>query len=127
VPEPDGPGRHALIGIGGGAALHAFELARAALQSAQPMLERGRVDHFALHVADRETFERLRAHLVARGVSDGTVTEFGIVRVLTLTDPDGHAVELAHWDGGADPADLDFSRATDAELIARRPSRQRIP
>ncbi|MBV9914905.1 MAG: hypothetical protein JO153_00260 [Solirubrobacterales bacterium] len=127
MPEPDGPGRHALIGIGGGAALHAFELARAALQSAQPMLERGRVDHFALHVADRETFERLRAHLVARGVSDGTVTEFGIVRVLTLTDPDGHAVELAHWDGGVDPADLDFSRATDAELIARRPSRQRIP
>lgn len=28
VPEPDGPGRHALIGIGGGTALHAFELAR---------------------------------------------------------------------------------------------------
>jgi catechol 2,3-dioxygenase-like lactoylglutathione lyase family enzyme len=120
VPEPDGPGRHALIGIGGGAVLHAFELARVALSPARPMFERGRIDHFALHVAELKLFERLRSHLLARGLRNGTVTDFGIVRVLTFTDPDGHAAELTHWVGGADPGDLDMSRASDAELIARR-------
>jgi hypothetical protein len=29
-------------------------------------------------------------------------------------------VELAHWVGGGDPAQLDMSKATDDELLARR-------
>jgi catechol 2,3-dioxygenase-like lactoylglutathione lyase family enzyme len=120
VPAPDGPGRHALIDIGGGAVLHAFELARIPPEPARPMFGRGRIDHFALQIAGEETFSRLRAELSARGVTDGTVTDFGVVRVLTFTDPDGHAVELAHWVGGTDPARLDMSRASDDELIARR-------
>lgn len=28
IPEPEGPGRHALIAIGAGASLHAFEFSR---------------------------------------------------------------------------------------------------
>ncbi|MBV9049366.1 MAG: VOC family protein [Solirubrobacterales bacterium] len=127
VREPDGPGRHALIGIGGGAALHAFQLTRAAVPPARAIFERGRIDHFALNVNELETFERLRSELLARGVSHGRVTDFGIVRVLTFADPDGHAVELAHWVGGHDPVHLDMSRASDAELIARRPARDRTP
>lgn len=83
------------------------------------MFERGRIDHFALNVTEVETFERLRSDLLARGVSDGSVTDFGIVRVLTFTDPDGHAVELAQWVGAPEPVDLDMSRASDAEPIAR--------
>lgn len=83
--------------------------------TARPMLERGRIDHFALGAVDAETFERLRADLVARGHTDGAVTDFGVMRVLTFNDPDGHAVELAHWVGGVDPTDLDMSRATDDE------------
>lgn len=120
VPEPDGPGRHALIGIGGGAVLHAFELARSAPPAARPIFERGRIEHFGVNVAGEETFARLRAELLERGVTDGAVTDFGIVRVLTFTDPDGHPVELAHWVDGTDPAGLDMSRASDDELIARR-------
>lgn len=42
------------------------------------------------------------------------------MRVLTFTDPDGHAVELAHWVGGVDPGDLDMTRATDDEWTALR-------
>jgi catechol 2,3-dioxygenase-like lactoylglutathione lyase family enzyme len=118
VPRPDGPGRHALIGIGAGAALHPFELSRTAPPPAQPMFQLGRIDHFALQVADAETFEQLRTTLLARGATDGTVTDFGVMRVLTSNDPDGHTVELAHWVGG-DPGDLDMSRASDDELFAR--------
>lgn len=120
VPEPDGPGRHALIGIGGEAVLHAFELERVPVQEALPMFQRGRIDHFALNVADAATFERLRADLRARGITNGAVTDFRIVRVLTFTDPDGHTVELAHWVGAGDPAEVDMSQASDDELIARR-------
>ena len=120
VPEPDGPGRHALIAIGAGAALHAFELSRTQPPRAQPMFGRGRIDHFALQAADPEMFERLRAVLIARSVTDGSVTDFGVVRVLTFTDPDGHAVELAHWIGATDPMEVDMTRASDDRLIASR-------
>ncbi len=120
VPEPDGPGRHALIAIGGPAVIHAFELAHVGVPRARPMFERGRIDHFALQVPDTEVFERLRAELLKRGATDGTITDFGIVRVMTFTDPDRHTVELAHWAGSADPHELDMSRASDGELIARR-------
>jgi catechol 2,3-dioxygenase-like lactoylglutathione lyase family enzyme len=80
------------------------------------MFERGRIDHFALHVADAQTFARLREDLLARGATDGTVTDFGVTRVLTFVDPDGHTVELAHWVGATDPSELDMSRATDEEI-----------
>ena len=120
VPEPEGPGRHALITVGGGATLHAFELSRTQPPPARPMFHRGRIDHFALNVGDADTFELLRDELLARGLTDGTVTDFGVMRVLTFVDPDGHSVELAHWVGANDPAELDMARATDEEIIARR-------
>lgn len=120
LPEPEGPGRHALIGIGANATLHPFELTQVEIPPARRMFDRGRIDHFALDVPDAETFDRVREDLVARGASDGRVTDFGVVRVLSFSDPDGHEVELAHWVGGATPEQLDMSRASDDELIARR-------
>ena len=75
---------------------------------------------FALNVSDAETFEQLRRELLSRGNTDGTVTDFGVMRVLTLEDPDGHSVELAHWVGGVDPSDIDMSIATDAQRTAQR-------
>jgi hypothetical protein len=109
-----------LISIGVGASLHAFEFLRIAPPPAAPMFQRGRVDHFALNVRDGETFEQLRTKLFARGSTDGTVTDFGVMRVLTFTDPDGHAVELAHWVGGHDPSEIDTSMATNEERRAQR-------
>ena len=120
VPEPEGPGRHALIAVGGSAALHAFELEMQQTPDPAPMFSRGRIDHFALHVADAETFDRLRSVLVERGATDGRVTDFGVTRVLSFHDPDGHVVELADWVGGSRPLEIDSAKATDAELIARR-------
>jgi catechol 2,3-dioxygenase-like lactoylglutathione lyase family enzyme len=120
IPEPEGPGRHALISIGCGATLHAFEFAKIPTPPERPTFQRGRIDHFALNLADMETFERLRLALVERGASDGVVTDFGIMRVLSFTDPDGHTLELAHWVGGEDPTQLDATQATDAERTAQR-------
>jgi catechol 2,3-dioxygenase-like lactoylglutathione lyase family enzyme len=127
VPEPDGPGRHALITLGGGATLHPFELSPTPPPPASPMFQRGRIDHFALNAADADTFAQLRDKLLARKLTDGEVTDFGVLRVLTFTDPDGHAVELAHWVGARDPEDLDMARATDEEIIARRAAANSAP
>jgi hypothetical protein len=109
-----------LISIGAGASLHAFEFSRIPPPPTAPMFQRGRIDHFALNVRDAETFEQLRTKPLARGSTDGTVTDFGVMRVLTFTDPDGHAVELAHWVGGFDPSEIDASMATDEERSAQR-------
>ena len=49
-----------------------------------------------------------------------TVTDFGVMRVLNFTDPDGLDVEIAHWVGGSGPTEVDMSRATDKELLRRR-------
>jgi catechol 2,3-dioxygenase-like lactoylglutathione lyase family enzyme len=125
VPEPEGPGRHALIAVGGSAALHVFELEKQRAPEPAPMFSRGRIDHFALHVADTEAFDRLRSVLIERGVTDGRVTDFGVTRVLSFQDPDGHVVELADWVGGASPLEIDSARATDDELIARRTQTRR--
>lgn len=123
LPVPKHNGRHALIEIGRGATLHPFELPRIEPPQPQPMFARGRTDHFALNAPDAETFESLRSRLLERGVTDGEMTDFGVLRVLTFTDPDGHTVELAHWVGGADPASLDMSQASDDDLIKRQQER----
>lgn len=51
--------------------------------------------------------------------SNGEITDFGVVRVLSLKDPDGHIVELGEWVGGDNPADLDMSRASDQALFVK--------
>jgi hypothetical protein len=79
------------------------------------MFDRGRIDHLALSAADTEAFERRRADRLARGCTYGTVTDLGVMRILTFTDPDSRTVELAHWVGGADPTSRAMSRATDDE------------
>lgn len=120
IPALEGPGRHALIAIGSGACLHVFEFAQVPTPAAAPMFARGRIDHVALGAPDAEEFERLRTDLLARGRTDGTVTDFGVMRVLTFLDPDEHPTELAHWVGGIDPGELDMSRATDDERTSQR-------
>jgi catechol 2,3-dioxygenase-like lactoylglutathione lyase family enzyme len=121
LPVPQLNGRHALIDVGGGTVLHPFEIPGSGQPGpGQPMFGRGRLDHFALQAPDNETFESLRERLVARGVSDGAITDFGVMRVLTFMDPDGLDVEIAHWVGGTDPAEIDMARATDEALFRGR-------
>lgn len=99
--EEDGM-RHAMLDLGNGAGLHAFELVGNPHATALPTIfERGHLDHLALNVADVETLLELRRRLVDVGASDGTITDFGIVWSVSFVDPDGLDAEIALWRDGA--------------------------
>ena len=53
------------------------------------MFGRGRIDHLGLQAASIEAFNIIRDRLVARGCTDGFVTDFGPVLSLFFRDPDG--------------------------------------
>ena len=94
--------RHAFVDIGGGAVLHPFELPdNPDGHGRAGMFGRGHLDHFAINVPDEDTLQTLRERLVSAGASDGMLTDFGVVRTVFFTDPDGHEVEIAAWAGGA--------------------------
>jgi catechol 2,3-dioxygenase-like lactoylglutathione lyase family enzyme len=59
-----------------------------------PMFGRGPIDHFGLQAASLEAFEAIRDRLVARGASDGFVTDFGPVLSIFFRDPDGREGEV---------------------------------
>lgn len=93
--------RHALLDLGGGFALHPFFLGENPPAAERTeIFRRGHLDHVALKVDDLDTFETLRHRLVERGASDGTITDFGSVRTITYTDPDGWEGEIARWQAG---------------------------
>ena len=54
-----------------------------------PMFGRGRIDHLGLQAASVEAFDTIRDRLMAKGASDGFVTDFGPVLSLFFRDPDG--------------------------------------
>jgi catechol 2,3-dioxygenase-like lactoylglutathione lyase family enzyme len=54
-----------------------------------PMFGRGRLDHMGLHAASLDAFDTIRDRLMARGATDGFVTDFGPILSLFFTDPDG--------------------------------------
>ena len=59
-----------------------------------PMFGRGRLDHLALQAGSLEAFDEIRARLMARGASDGFVTDFGPILSLFFRDPDGLEAEV---------------------------------
>jgi catechol 2,3-dioxygenase-like lactoylglutathione lyase family enzyme len=89
--SPDGEGmRLSFIDVGAGRELNVFEIDgndEAGRQT--PMFGRGRIDHLGLQATSVEAFEVIRDRLVARGASDGFVTDFGPVLSLFFRDPDG--------------------------------------
>lgn len=108
----EGPVRHALIDVGGGTTLHPFQFdGRTADGPHGDMFERGHLDHVSLDVADEETFSLLRERLVESGASDGTMTDFGVVRTVAFRDPDGWWGEIAIWSDG-EPLPLDRAVVT---------------
>lgn len=59
------------------------------------LLQKGlRLDHFTVAVDSQETFDTIKARLMERGASDGTMTPFGDASLLPYTDPDGHRMEV---------------------------------
>jgi catechol 2,3-dioxygenase-like lactoylglutathione lyase family enzyme len=93
--------RHAVLDVGNAAALHAFEQpANPDAVGGRPLFGRGHLDHFGVNVADAETFEAVRERLVDAGASDGTITDFGVLRSVSFVDPDGCDSEVALWQDG---------------------------
>jgi hypothetical protein len=88
------------------------------------MFDRGHLDHVALNVGDYETFEMLRRRLVAAGVTDGMVTDFGNVRTIWFRDPDGGEGEIAQWQRGAP---LTFAERRQYHVATSQRRRARAP
>ena len=84
-----------VVWVGPTAELNVFELAGSAEHERQvPMFGRGRLDHLALEAASIEAFGEIRDRLLARGASDGFVTDFGPVLSVFFRDPDGLEAEV---------------------------------
>lgn len=90
--------RHAAVDVGAGAALHVFAAPDNPHAAASPeMFNRGHIDHLAINVEDEAALYEAGRRLVARGASDGMVTDFGMLRSIHFRDPDGLDAEVALW------------------------------
>jgi len=89
--ESPGPGmRLSFIDVGPHTELNVFQVdgnAEAARHT--PMFGRGPLDHMGLHAASLDAFDTIRERLMARGATDGFVTDFGPILSLFFVDPDG--------------------------------------
>ena len=94
VDEQDGF-KLTIVHVGATSELNVFELGGNTEHERQvPMFGRGRLDHLALHAASLESFDEIRDRLMARGASDGFVTDFGPGLSLFFVDPDGLEAEV---------------------------------
>ena len=94
--------RHAMILVGPGSGVHAFEVDPARMPDGpQPMFERGRLDHIAITATDADAFEELRRRAIATG-SDCDVVDYGAIVAFNVEDPDGGEVEICYFKPGVD-------------------------
>ena len=93
---PEGPDvRLTFIDVGPFSELNVFEIKGNTEADRQtPMFGRGRIDHLALQAGSLTAFETIRDRLMARGASDGFVTDFGPMLSVFFRDPDGLECEL---------------------------------
>ncbi len=106
LPEaPEGPDvRLSFIDVGPFSELNVFEIEDNTEADRQtPMFERGRIDHLALQAGSVEEFETIRDRMIARGASDGFVTDFGPILSLFFRDPDGLECEVCVTNPDAKP------------------------
>ena len=83
-------GRLSFIDIGPTHELNVFEIdGNTEAQRQKPMFGRGRIDHIGLLAASLDAFDTIRERLIARGATDGFVTDFGPIFSLFFVDPDG--------------------------------------
>jgi catechol 2,3-dioxygenase-like lactoylglutathione lyase family enzyme len=82
--------RLSLIMVGPSVSLNVFQFEGNTEADKQvPMFGRGRLDHFGLEAASHEAFDTIRDRLIAKGASDGFVTDFGRELSVFFRDPDG--------------------------------------
>ena len=92
-PHPDA--RLSLIDIGPHHELNVFEIAGNDEATRQtPMFGRGRIDHIGLMADSVAAFREIRSRLMARGATDGFVTNLGRILSVFFTDPDGLECEV---------------------------------
>ena len=93
-----------IVSVGPSASFNVFEMAgNTESQRQVPMFGRGRLDHLALHAASLEAFDEIRNRLIARGSTDGFVTDFGDVLSVFFRDPDGLEAEVCIGNPDAKP------------------------
>ena len=96
--------RLSFVDIGPSTELNVFEVPENSEAERQtPMFGRGRIDHLGLQAASSEAFDMIRGRLMARGASDGFVTDFGPVLSLFFRDPDGLEAEVCVQNPAARP------------------------
>lgn len=97
--ESIGSGTLTMVDIGPRAELNVFQLAADASPEMLrgSMFGHGPIDHIGLQAADKESFVEIRRRLMARGASDGFVTDFGRAHSVFFTDPDGLEGEVLLW------------------------------
>jgi catechol 2,3-dioxygenase-like lactoylglutathione lyase family enzyme len=109
--------RHAMLMLGPGSGVHAFEVdAAKAPTGSRPMFERGRLDHVAITAADAEAFAELRRRAIAVG-ADGEVVDYGAIVAFNVHDPDGGQVEICCFKPGIDLSTPPPDRAAAAARI----------
>jgi catechol 2,3-dioxygenase-like lactoylglutathione lyase family enzyme len=105
--EGGAAGRLSLVTIGEHTQLNVFELEGNTEADRQvPMFGRGRIDHIGLEAASQAAFDEIRDRLIARGSTDGFVTDFGGAISLFFIDPDGLEGEVALHNPAATAADM---------------------
>jgi catechol 2,3-dioxygenase-like lactoylglutathione lyase family enzyme len=103
----DGGVRSALVEVGGGSFLHAFEVPDGQIPLAgKPKYHRGQLDHIALAAPTREIFLALRRRAIEAGATDGRVRDFGAAWGLKFRDPDDMEGDLMWADPELPPAAL---------------------
>ena len=96
--------RLSMIDIGPAHELNVFQIeGNSEAQRQTPMFGRGRIDHIGLQAASIEAFETIRDRLIARGSTDGFVTDFGPIYSLFFIDPDGLEGEVCVPNPHAEP------------------------
>lgn len=91
----EGHPRMAIIDLGGGAALNAFEVDAASIVGERRTLGgRGGIDHFALAVDSRDALEHLRPRIVEAGGEVGDIQRLGHEWSLFFRDVDGMELEV---------------------------------
>ena len=103
VPEAEGV-RLTFVRIGESAELNVFQIdGNGEADRQTPMFARGRIDHLGLQAATKEAFDTIRDRLIARGASDGFVTDFGAILSVFFRDPDGLEGEVCVTNPDAQP------------------------
>ena len=100
-----GPGgRLSFVHIGPHSELNVFQIdGNTEAERQVPMFERGRIDHMGLQASSIESFDEIRRRLLARGATDGFVTDFGPILSLFFTGPDGLEGEVCVGNPNAQP------------------------